>query len=319
MFMAGKKEGEMAKGRLPRPNGTQGRIDEKSSMPLPIPLSEAKPREYAPIEVNERLGTDLKVEIIGGQVRTPDDFDLPSYLAWRAMAYCVGGIEDPEVDMVHEIPVRTLKEFIEPGSKHQGVDTVRKAIAAVAATKVDVLWTKDGNKYETLCNLAEVTFVLDKRWNLTINGKIRFRFPEPVRWLMAGMGTDVLWTRVEMLVLNRFGSTHEARLYEYLSRFVNRRCQYTGAISVEELYETLAIGEDSSYRKDWSDFRRRILEKVKGIMDEHGTFSFSFNETRQGRGRKVTAIEFYVTQKETRQRATINPFAEEAERFMAIG
>lgn len=308
----------MARCRLPKPKGSQGKIDEGSSVPLPIPLSEAKPGEYDPIEVNERLGTDLKVEIIGGQVRTPNDFDLPGYLAWRAMVYYAGAIQDPEVDAVYEIPVRTLKSYIEPDSRHQGVDMVKKALATVAATKVDVLWSKAGVNYETLCNLAEITFVLDKRWNLTINGKVRFRFPEPVRWLLAGMGTDVLWTRVEMLVLNRFGSTHEARLYEFLSRYVNRRCRYTGTIPVADLFETLAIGADSSYRKDWSDFRRRILEKVKGILDEHGTFTLSYNETRQGRGGKVTGIEFFVIPKDSLTQPVVNPFAEEAERFVAV-
>lgn len=310
----------MAKRGLPRPQGKQGRIEEGSSVPLPIPLSEAKPCGYTPIEVNERLGTDLKVEIIGGQVRTPDDFDLPNYLAWRAMVYCAGAIIDPEVDMVHEIPVRTLKEYIEPDSKHQGVDTVKRAIAAVAATKVDILWTKEGKQYETLCNLAEVTFVLDKTWSLTINGTIRFRFPEPVRWLLAGMGADVLWTRVEMLVLNRFGSTHEARLYEFLSRFVNRRCRFTTAIPTDELLDTLAIGADSCYRRDWNNVRRRILDKVKGILDEHGAFTFTYEETRQGRGGKVTSIKFFVDTKESQNRLTlVNPFAEEAKSLIAIG
>lgn len=284
-------------GTIPKPQGPRNSIAEASSLPIPLDLAEARP--YV---------SETGVEFIDGSFETPKDFDIASYLAWRAMLYFAGPIADPDQDVEYEIPVKVLKEFIEPGSKHTSTDTVKRAVANLRSTAVNLTWIRNGQQLESVCNLANFSYTLDK-WRFTMDGMVRYRFPEPVRWLVSHMGRDVLWTRIEMSVSNRFATTHEARLYEFLCRYVHRRCKETEEMPLGQLHDLLVIGADSSYRKDWFNLRVRVIDRVKEILDEHGAFTFGYTEVRRGRGGgggKVHAVKFMVERKDGTERLAVS-------------
>lgn len=279
------------KGMTPKISGPRDKITDRSTIPLPTPLSDARLTEF-----NDGIVETKGIKYQSGNLNLPADFDFRSYLCWRALVYFAGEITDHEKETSYTVATRELREYIEPGSRHTSTDYLLDAIHKLVSSVASITYREQGKEKMSLSNLVNFTFDVGSDGKPKFDGHIEFSFPPTIRRLLSFMDPKVIWARVELRVLNRFASTHEARFYEFLARFQSRQHPRV-KMSVEDVHELLALPEESYYRKDWKNLRRRIIDKVGAILTEYGTFDFEVEEHKGGRGGRVMDVTFHVRQR----------------------
>lgn len=277
--------------KAPKISGPRDKITERSSIPLPTPLSDARLEE-----VNDGFLRPYGAEYQSGKLDLPADFDFKAYLCWRALVYFAGEITDHAIETRYSVSVRELKSYIEPGSRHTSTDTVLSTIHKLVASVASIRYRDQGKDKMSVSNLVNFTFDVSADGNPRLDGKVEYSFPPTIRRLLSFLDPGVIWARVELCVLNRLASTHEARLYEFLARFPSRQ-HPSVRMTVTEIHDLLALPEDAYYRRDWKNLRRRIIDKVGAILTEFGTFDFEVEEHKEGRGGRVVEATFHVRQR----------------------
>lgn len=308
--------------KAPRTQGPSNRITNGSTVPLPIPLSDARAVGFDANEVERLSGMVLRTadglldpgavkRVTGIKLKEMDlpEIDLRTYLCWRALVYFAGDI-DPEVDSLYTAPAAEVRRFIQQGAAHESSDNLKQALLSLVGTAVRIRYAERGKSMTAIEPLATIYYenssLRDGR-GYTVGDEISFRFPPIVRRMLSLSDPKILWHRVELGVLAKCRSTHEARFYELLTRYHDRR---TPVIEMDawELADQLGIPEDSSYRKDWKDFRNRVLCPVMDMLEEDGVFKVvDFQEERSGgRGRgggKVKKVRITVARKDALAKA----------------
>lgn len=93
------------------------------------------------------------------------------------------------------------------------------------------------------------------------------------------------YVQYELATFLALPSVYSQGLFEMLKSWANLP---EVTISLEELHEILATPQ--SMRKDFAQFRMRVLEKAKKDIEKHANFHFLWEPVKQGRS--VTAIRF---------------------------
>lgn len=308
--------------KTPRKQGPTGTISAESSVPLPIPLADARADRFDVGEVERLSGMVLRTadglldpgavrRVTGIKLKDMDlpEIDLRTYLCWRALVYFAGDI-DPEVDALYTAPAAEVRRFIQQGSAHESSDNLKQTLLSLVGTAVRIRYAERGKNMTAIEPLATIYYenssLRDGR-GYTIGDEISFRFPPIVRRMLSLSDPKILWHRVELGVLAKCRSTHEARFYELLTRYHDRRTPVM-EIGTLELMDHLAIPEESVYRRDWDAFSRRVLHPVMDMLEEDGVFKVvDFQEERSGgRGRgggKVKKVRITVARKDALAKA----------------
>lgn len=96
------------------------------------------------------------------------------------------------------------------------------------------------------------------------------------------------FTRVPVVELISCRSTYGQRLYELLYQFADTGIRL---MTVEELREKLNL--QNKY-KNFYDFRRRVLKQAQKDVEEHTNMSFTWEEIKAKKGRKIERLIFDI-------------------------
>jgi len=106
------------------------------------------------------------------------------------------------------------------------------------------------------------------------------------------------FTQYDLTEFMSLPSIYSQRIYEILKSWYDKP---EVEITIEELYEMLDIS--ASYRSDFGQFRRRILEQAhKDIVDREGsTLWYDWEPIKSGRAGKVVAVRFVFDWKKAQE------------------
>lgn len=137
-------------------------------------------------------------------------------------------------------------------------------------------------------------------------GVVRFEFEERLRSYVRYLAGN--FTQYQLVQIKKLRSSYSLRLYEILRKAHPIRCSRKVSVIPYELGELrgmLGVGKNT-YR-EYTQFRRSVLERAQAEIREKTDISFVFETVR--RGKKVQTIKFLVRHNPTFQE-TDQPIAE---------
>lgn len=302
-------------GYRPRRRGPLRSVDATSSVPIPVPLTEAKPAAFDVANIERSLRRTLRLSEDGGAVDVEavkrltgldileiemPDLDMRSYLCLRALIYFAGDDIPPSPTTSFSAPAAELRRFVFSDSPHGSTDRLKQTLMRLLGSAVTIEYRdckRRRRRVEHLLSHIDVEVGPDGQ--TMIGDEVRFGFGPLVQAMLDCNG--VVWHQVELAVLQGCKNVYSARFYELLNQYHGRRKPVI-EMTVDDLYDYLCVPADSSYRNNWSDFRRRVIIPVVELLNKESLFTVvGFDEERSGgRGRgggRVIAVRIKVARK----------------------
>lgn len=158
--------------------------------------------------------------------------------------------------------------------------------AAVKDIADKSLWVRLPSGYDSLLRWIEKARIDEK------SGQIEVRLDNDMKPFLLQLREN--YTQYEMIFTLHFKSKYTIRLYELIkSIHFHDEVAYSRRFTVNELQTLL----DAESYKQYRDFKRRVLIPSVAEINEYSDKSLTFEEVRQGR--KVLAIEFSISSKDT--------------------
>ena len=302
-------------GFRPRRRGPPRSVDAMSSVPIPVPLTEAKPAPFDVANIERSLQRTLRLSEDGStvdveavkkltgldilQIEMPD-LDMKSYLCLRALIYFAGDDIPPSPAASFSAPAAELRRFVFSDSPHESTDRLKQTLMRLLGSAVTIEYRDRRRRRRRVEHLlSHIDVEVGPDGQTMIGDEIRFGFGPLVQAMLDCDG--VVWHQVELSVIQGCKNVYSARFYELLNQYHGRR-QPVIEMSVDDLYDYLCVPADSSYRNNWSDFRRRVLLPVVELLNKESLFTVvAFEEERSGgRGRgggRVIAVKIKVARK----------------------
>lgn len=302
-------------GFKPRRTGPPRRIETASSVPIPVALTEAKPAPFDVANIERSLRRTLRMSDDGGAVDVEavkkltgldileiemPDLDMRSYLCLRALIYFAGDDIKPSPTASFSAPAAELRRFMEHESAHESSVRLKQTLMRLLGSAVTIEYRDRKRRRRRVEHLlSHVDVEVGPDGQTMIGDEVRFGFGPLVQAMLDCDG--VVWHQVELSVLQGCKNVYSARFYELLNQYHGRR-QPVIEMTVDDLYDYLCVPAGSSYRNNWSDFRRRVLHPVIELLNEESLFTVvGFDEERSGgRGRgggRVIAVKIKVARK----------------------
>lgn len=166
------------------------------------------------------------------------------------------------------------------GTNYSDLKSVIKDIADKS------LWVRLQNGRDTLLRWIEKAQIDED------SGLIEIRLDNDIKPFLLNLKEN--YTQYEMIFTLRFKSKYSIRLYELIkSVHYHEEMEYRKRYPVDELKRLL----DAETYQQYRDFKRRVLTPCIKEINEHSDKNITFEEV--GRGRKILAVEFIVSSKDT--------------------
>ena len=122
-------------------------------------------------------------------------------------------------------------------------------------------------------------------------GVARFEFEDRLRSYVRYLAGN--FTQYQLVQIKKLRSSYSLRLYEILRKAHPLKCTRDMSIIPYDLGELRSmLGVEKSAYRQYTQFRRSVLERIQAEIEEKTDISFNFESVRKGR--KVQAIKFYV-------------------------
>lgn len=204
-----------------------------------------------------------------------------SVLQQRILALAISKIQrNHSGDEEYEIPIKELTEL---GTSSQIYSRLEEETRSLVSKVITHRYKTDNGK-----NKFVHWSILSKAEHEEDSGKITIRFDPDVREMLFNLtGEFSSAVAVEQASCN---SLYGARIYRML---VSHWRHGKWKVSIEELRYKLAL--ESKY-KNFSHFRKRVLEKAQSDLKKNTTMRITWKELKsdrgRGKGKKITHIEF---------------------------
>lgn len=119
-------------------------------------------------------------------------------------------------------------------------------------------------------------------------GTLNIRIDPEIRDMLISLRDQGNFTAVPVAEILACRSSYGQRIYELL--YSEHWKANHWKVSIEEL--RFSLGVENKY-KNFSDFRRYVLNKAQKDIKKHTNMKFTWESESNGKGRKVTHVEFY--------------------------
>jgi plasmid replication initiation protein len=194
-----------------------------------------------------------------------------------------------EFPLFHRVNVKELAEFYNVGDKERGsfYDDIKKAL-------ITKFWEREFSYYD-----IELEEVVKRRWLIEVrygkkDGTLAYHYNPMIKDQLQQLAKQ--FTSYFLSNVADMKSIYAIRIYEIAIMYLNAasKTKTTFSKDVEQLKHHLDINDKY---KNFSDFKKRILEKARKEINKHSNIRLSYEITRERRQAK--AIVFTVTRKAT--------------------